>query len=124
MQDLLGLAPPLPAALDWCTITLSRFMLSWFPESTFQGGLDMPLVALILGFLSALAGPALPAPVIPAAPVALQGTTRMTTGPGACCVMFAPCQFLTETECTQLYGQFMGEGTDCGFPMICPTWGA
>jgi hypothetical protein len=84
----------------------------------------MSPVLLIFGFLSALTASASPIPALQAARVELHGASRIPPEPGACCLLFAPCQLLTETECAQLGGLFMGAGTNCDFPAICPTWGA
>jgi hypothetical protein len=86
----------------------------------------MSPVVLISGFLSALAALASPVPAPQAARVELHGASRIPPEPGACCLMFAPCQLLTETECMQLGGWFMGEGIPCVSHGMetCPTWGA
>jgi hypothetical protein len=84
----------------------------------------MSPVTLIFGFLSALTVLTSPAPALPSNQVELQVPARIKTEPGACCIMFAPCQLLTEAECAQLGGTFMGEGVSCDVPMICPLWGA
>jgi hypothetical protein len=84
----------------------------------------MSPITLIFGFLSALATSSLPAAAPQAAPAEQPASTRITSEPGACCFMLAPCQFLTDTECEQLGGMFMGEGTSCDVWGTCLTWGA
>jgi hypothetical protein len=43
---------------------------------------------------------------------------------GACCIPGASCQMLTLEACAAAQGIYMGDGTSCDVPGICPTWGA